>query len=201
MSNAADSPARTGLIIIEHEIEGVDALLIYQQARASFISKGATTEECEAWLGTPAEPKLEACAKEILQPKSPPEQMSTLSTKASYFPDDIPMLRKSVIVHASTGNITKRELAEIDSLFDAEIKNGERKCFEHIRHGPLFMSPKDYGFYARIPQPDPKDPEQWNGLTPEMRALVDAAIRQGASTIEFDADEDCLEGFYDQSES
>ena len=71
------------------------------------------------------------------------------------------------------------------------------RCLEDIDHDGLWLSPKDSGFYVRLPALA----ECWDDvlprLTPEMRAIAELARAQGADRIEFDVDEDPTEGLVD----
>ena len=204
MSIDQKTGAEKGCLTITFNLENIDPVLLYRQALNSFLADGATNDEAIAWLGTEEEPNIDACTKQVMHPSIVPGQAGRIDATVSFVRENQPILRTSTIVHASTGSITKAELERIESLFEPVTETGdmklERKCFEHVRHGPLYLSPKDYGFYARIPEQDPQDPKQWRDLSPEMRDLVNAAIRQGASTIEFDSDEEIVKGLYDSED-
>lgn len=195
MTDHAHGESKEGDIIAEITISDIHLQSIYERARKSYADKGATQDEIDAWLGTPDKINHDTCLKELLYPHALSDVANKIEISSFVIPEDLPLLRKSSIVHASTGNITQKELQAIEEAFGAKTTNHRRACYEHVQHGPLYLSPKDYGFYVRIPEEVTESPK-WIDLTPEMRAIVEAAIRQGATTIEFDADEHPTDNLY-----
>ena len=199
MKNEIDEK-RTGTLIVTQTFEGLDSVLLYHQANVSFTDKGCTSEERIAWLGDETDFNIDSCVKEIMHKPTPIGNADHVDIEVAYIPDDEPLLRQSIIVHASTGHLTSEELASIEDEFNVSLApRHERMVRENIRYGPVYISPKEYGFYVRIPDPDPNNTNQWNKLTPEMRAIVLAAIKQGSRTIEFDTDEEYVEFLYAQN--
>ena len=195
MSERPEEKSQEGDVVVEIHIADVDRRALYDRARQSFQEKGATEEEVHAFLGTPDNINYDACVREIIYPTKLADVSGKIRIDAAYVPDNLPLLRRSNILHTSTGNITQEELQAIEEAFGAINQNQRRSCYEHVQHGPLYLSPKDYGFYVRIPEEVTASP-QWIDVTPEMRAIVEAAIRQGAAIIEFDADEHPTDNLY-----
>lgn len=188
MSERPEEKSQEGDVVVEIHIADVDRRALYDRARQSFQEKGATEEEVHAFLGTPDNINYDACVREIIYPTKLADVSGKIHIDAAYVPDNLPLLRRSNILHASTGHLTSEELQSIEDLFGISANNGRRTALETVHYGPLYLSPKDYGFYARIPDTK-QDDFAWDNLTPEMRALVEAAVRQNSSTIEFDSDE------------
>lgn len=170
---------------------------LHRAASASFLDAGGTPAEAEQWLGHEERPDLESCVRQLHhRPSSPGTVM--VSDEVTLVDPTIPVLRQGVIVFASTGNITTAELDRINAAFEGElVGNGVHRCLDDIRHDGLFLSPKHAGFIVRVPGNDFLD-EILPGLTPEMRALIEAAVRQKATRIDFDADEDYADGFHEE---
>lgn len=106
-------------------------------------------------------------------------------------------LRVVPMVAASISNLTEAEMDRIRAAFRMEAHGDTHMALEDVTHDGLWMSPKDHGFYVRLPALS----EGWDrvlpGLTPEMRAIAELARAQGADRIEFDADEDPADGLTD----
>jgi hypothetical protein len=173
-----------------------DPVELHRAATTSFLAGGGTPTEAEQWLGSVGRPNVDACIQEIHHRPSAPGT-TTVSEQVTVVDPTTPVLRQGTIVFASTGNITAQELDRINEAFGIEeVGNGVHRCLDDIRHDGLFVSPKHAGFIVRIPGDDFLD-EVLEGLTPEMRALVEAAVRQKATRIDFDADEEYADGFHE----
>lgn len=188
MSGHPENKSQEGDVVFEIHVADVDKRALYDRAKQSFLDKGATAEEAQAFLGSDDNINYDACIREIIYPTKLADISGKIHIDAAYVPDNAPLLRRSNIVHASTGHLSSKELQSIEDLFGISANNGRRTALETVHYGPIYLSPKDYGFYARIPDTK-QDDFAWDDLTPEMRALVEAAVRQNASTIEFDSDE------------
>lgn len=173
----------------------IDVGALHGTATAFFVAAGGTPSEAEAWLGVEADPNVSACLLE-LHHASRIEGATHVSAEVDVIRPDVPTLREGKTVFASTGNITADELDRINASFGLEeVGGGVHRCLDDITHDGLFISPKYAGFIVRIPGHEFLA-ERIEELTPEMRALVEAAARQGATRIEFDADEEPAEGFH-----
>lgn len=103
------------------------------------------------------------------------------------------ILQIAPMVACSTQHLTVVELERINAAFGMEPHGPTYRVTEDIRHDGLYMSPKDCGFFVRIPRGETLEcilP----GLTPEMRSIVNAAVQQNAARIEFDVDVDTSAG-------
>lgn len=174
-----------------------DPARLHRAATESFLLEGGTPAEAELWLGTSAAPVLDACLRQLRHRPSSPGTRD-VSDEVTIVDPDIPVLRQGTIVFASTGNITAEELKRINASFELElVGNGVHRCLDDIKHDGLYVSPKHAGFIVRVPGDDFLE-ETLPGLTVQMRALVEAAVRQGATRIDFDADEDYADGFHEE---
>jgi len=145
-------------------------------------------------MGAVEAPDVGACLGEVL--------IAALPRDAGFVLGDVRMqaaglLRTIPMVAASTRNLTEDEIKRIDDAFGMEPRGQTHLCLEDVDHDGLWLSPKDAGFYVRLPALA----DRWDlvlpRLTPEMRAIVELARAQGADRIEFDRDEDPAEGLTD----
>lgn len=174
-----------------------DPAELHRAASESFRTAGGTPAEAEQWLGREERPDLESCVRQLHHRRSSPGT-TMISDDVTIVDPTIPVLRQGVIVFASTGNLTTTELDRINAAFEGEqVGNGVQRCLDDITHDGLFLSPKHAGFIVRVPGDGFLD-EILPGLSPEMRALVEAAVRQNATRIDFDADEDYADGFHEE---
>lgn len=100
-------------------------------------------------------------------------------------------LRPIAAVACSTIHLSRSEVERIEEelYFDAEKDEMLERPLETIVHDGLHITSKPCGFYARVPS-DAVRETVLEQLSPEMRAIVEAAIDQDAVLIEFDVDED-----------
>lgn len=152
-------------------------------------------EEAVDFLGTVDEPKLDQCLRQLYD--VPQDNAGfTVNDSHAVLTDGKPKLRHLVVVTASTEHLTPEELERMNASFQYEVgaNQHDKRAYIDINHDGLYISPKDYGFYVRVPNEDSFDMVR-PGLSPEMGALIDAARAQGATRIEFDCDEDAVDGF------
>jgi hypothetical protein len=148
-------------------------------------------------LGTFESPDMHGCLKDIASGVFESDsgvRVLDVRSKASGPLRVIPM------VAASISNLTVEEMDRIREAFQLEEHGRSYKALEDVQHDGLWLSPKDHGFYVRLPALAERWDEILPGLTPEMRAIVELARAQGADRIEFDADEDATDGLADFSE-
>jgi hypothetical protein len=175
------------------EIEDAGSLVEYVASAKCLAAFGDPVEfdRIVTVFGTPAEPNVEACLTDILS-TSIPREAGIAARKIDMTVTN--RLRVIPVVAASLSNITKEELKRINAAFEAVPENGTQRCLEDVKHDGMYLSPKDSGFYVRLPSL----PETWDEvlplLTPEMKAIALIAREQGADRIEFDRDEDPTDG-------
>lgn len=145
-------------------------------------------------MGGIASPDLAGCLSELVNSSIPKDAgivVKEVQTRAAG------VLRVVPMVSASIRNLSVAEMDRIRMAFGMVPQGHTHLCLEDVDHDGLWLSPKDHGFYVRLPALA----ETWNEvlprLTPEMRAIVELARAQGADRIEFDADEDAAEGLVD----
>lgn len=177
-----------------------DAALLHLKATASYIVRTGARSDAgvtEERIGTFERPDAHGCLKDLVsgvfESDSGVRVVDVRSTASG-------RLRVIPMVAASISNLTVEEMDRIREAFQLEEHGGSYKALEDVQHDGLWLSPKDHGFYVRLPALA----ERWNevlpGLTPEMRSIVELARTQGADRIEFDADEDATDGLMDFSE-
>lgn len=178
-------------------IEVDDAALLRLKAEDVNIARtggrsdlGFTNEK----LGTFERPDMHGCLKDIASGVFESDSgVRVLDVRSSASGP----LRVIPMVAASISNLTIEEMGRIREAFQIE-KNGQTyKALEDAQHDGLWLSPKDHGFYVRLPALAERWDEVLPGLTPEMRAIAELARAQGADRIEFDADEDPTDGLVD----
>ena len=146
-------------------------------------------EEAEQLFGSPAEPKLDACLRQIYDRHLHDAGIHVDDSTATIVAEA--GLRLTVTANASVEHLTPTELARINAGFGMEPHGTTYRATEDLRHDGLYMSPKDHGFIVRVPASDLED--HLTRTTPEMAAIVRAAAALGANRVEFDADEPAVD--------
>lgn len=192
------SKTMTGVVTLELTIHDPDAVVM--AAREDFVSRGGSPSETDAWLGRLEQPDLANALTQLLGKGVPKGTGATVTHCSSRIDDpERPRLRTVVTVAASTGHLTAYELTRINDAFEMERDGPFTRCRDDILHDGLRISPKDCGFILRVPGEESLA-DKLEGLSPEMRALVDLAVEQGATRIEFDADEEPIDGLHYEEE-
>jgi hypothetical protein len=182
----------TARIEIDAEVRDVRAL--YEAALGSMTAAGSTEAEAEEWLGTSREPEIGNCMTELLMRGIPKDAGLAVTECGTDVLDKGAMrLRRTTTVQVSTVHLKGAEMKRINDSFSLGTIDGEAVSREEILHDGVYLSPKYAGFILRIPQED-NLLEKTSGMSREMRTIVEIAARQGATRIEFDADEEPVEG-------
>lgn len=177
-------------------LEVVDPVALHRAAVESF--EDDLQEDADEWLGTESEPKIENCLRQLIDrpPSGHDTTLSagyqTLDSSASAKRSDV---RTSTVLHVSTGHITPEERHVIDRVLALDPPETARpRARIDASHRGLYVSPKDYGWIFRVPTTAERLAEALDASTPEMAAIVRLAVEIGATRIEFDSDEDPIEG-------
>lgn len=181
------------------DVEITDPQALHAHARIDYLGQQAdvAAADLEAldFLGSSENPKLDACLRQIFDRSVKSDAGVIVNDSfAAVSTPTAPRLRSIPMVAASTAYLTPAELARINEAFGLEPEGITHRALEDIKHDGLYMSPKDCGFYVRIPCEETFT-EVLPQLSEQMRALVTAAHAIGAHRIEFDCDEATVEGF------
>lgn len=170
-----------------------DAAALHSQASRSFLDSGGRTEEVESWLGTSGEPEIGNCVQQLLG-RIPQDAGGFIRdcTTTVRTPGEA-RLRTVVTACASTSHIRNEELVRIDAEFGIEGGVMGHRARNEIIHDGLRLNPTDSGFVVRMPGED-RIEEIRHMWTPEMAKVLDVAIAQGATRVEFHAEECEIEG-------
>lgn len=142
-------------------------------------------------FGPSGDPNVEACLESLLDVNHPEATVRVVSCEAKV--QDATTLAQSTYVTVSILHLTEGEAQRITDAFGFEQDGDTYRGREDIRHDGLCISPRIDGFIVRVPSEESL-PDKLPGMTPEMRAVVQAAVRQGARRIEFDVEEDAIDG-------
>jgi len=145
-------------------------------------------------MGTTQTPDVGGCLRDLVQTSLPKDAgfvVGDVRTQAAGVLRSIPM------VAASISNLTVAEMDRIRLAFGMKPEGDTYLVLEDVKHDGLWLSPKNHGFYVRLPALAETWDQVLADLTPEMLAIVTLARAQGADRIEFDADEDPSEGLTD----
>lgn len=174
--------------------------LLHLKATAAYVVRTGGRSDVgitEEKIGTFERPDVHGCLKDLVsgvfESDSGVRVIDVRSTASG-------PLRVIPMVAASISNLTVDEMDRIREAFQMEEHGQTYKALEDVQHDGLWLSPKDHGFYVRLPALAERWDEILPGLTPEMRAILELARAQGADRIEFDADEDATDGLTDFSE-
>lgn len=174
-------------ITISVEIDEPSSL--HSWAREDFLSKANDEATADEFLGTPLRPNLSNCLRQLYDGEVPREAgVQIQDSFAEVLDGDAVRLRSVPVVACATAHLTKEEIATIDGLFEVEMRSGRTRSYDDVKYGGMYMSPKDCGFYVRIPKGEALE-AAFPQMTPEMKAIVEIAVAQGARRIEFDSDE------------
>lgn len=147
-------------------------------------------DEAVSMFGPAEDPDLAACLASLYDVSNGEAGVRAVSCRAVV--DDGASLRMTTTVNVSVTHITPAELKRINEAFGMEEVGTTYRALEDIQHDGLYMSPKNHGFIVRLPDPETLS-ERIGGLSAEMRAITELAVRQGAYRIEFDADEEPID--------
>ena len=177
---------------IDAEVRNVGVL--HEAALTNMRAAGSTDEEATEWLGTSREPKIGNCVTEIVMRSIPKDAgIAVTECDTDVIRRGMMRLRTTTTVQVSTTHLKGAEMKRINDLFDLGTVDDQTASREDVLHDGVYLSPKYAGFILRMPQ-EYDLAEKTSGMTREMRTIVEAAARQGATRIEFDADEEPLEG-------
>jgi hypothetical protein len=179
-------------------IDVQDVSVLHDRAASGYClrhnGEASAFDFAQETMGTVDAPDVGGCLRDLVQTALPADAgfvVGEVSTRAAGLLRTIPM------VGASISNLSIAEMERIRMAFGMKPEGETYLVLEDVRHDGLWLSPKDHGFYVRLPALAETWDEVLPGLTPEMRAIVTLARAQGADRIEFDADEDATEGLVD----
>jgi hypothetical protein len=179
-------------IVITVEID--DGAALHSKAGSDYCVSNADRldafDEAIAMFGPEENPDLAACLRHLYDVSHGDAGVRAVECEARV--DDGTAFRVGRTVNVSIEHITPAELKRINEAFGMEKCDTTYRAFEDIEHDGLYMSPKNHGFILRIPGSDFLD-ERMEALSPEMRGIVELAVAQGATRIEFDADEEPID--------
>ena len=147
-------------------------------------------DEAEELFGPPTAPDVPACLRQLYDRHLPDAGIHVDDSTATLV--DRSALRLTTTANASVQHLSPAELTRINAGFGMEPHGPTYRATEDLRHDGLYMSPKDHGFVVRVPAGDLDG--RLAEATPEMAAIVRAAAALGANRIEFDADEEPVDG-------
>lgn len=151
--------------------------------------------EASEFCGSEDAPKIEGCLRQIFDRVLPSDCGIVVDDSyASITPAD--EARLSPTLHLSIAHLRPYERDQIMAALGlAEVKTWMGGSIPlaniHAEHCGLFVKPKEFGFYVRVPSEDETDLGDYP-LTDEMRACILLAKSYGAHMIDFDVDEETL---------
>jgi hypothetical protein len=175
-------------------VEIDDPSALHAWAQSDFLEGGNDEATCAEFLGTAERPNLSNCLRQMYDREIPEDAgVKVQDSHAEILSSDTVRLRSIPLVACSTSHLTKEEIAAIDAIFEVEVRGNTTRSYDDVKYNGMYMSPKDSGFYVRIPKGESLE-KAYAEMTPEMRSIVEAAVAQGAQRIEFDADEAEVDG-------
>jgi hypothetical protein len=183
---------RSASVTVSVEIE--DPTRLHQAATDDYLARAGTPEEAEDFLGTPEQPKLVECLRQLYDRELPPGSGIAVQDSYAEIGAGSTKPRTSTVLHLSTAHLTAEERNAISAALGIGPTTGkfgkDSYALLHAEHGGLYLKPKEFGFLVRMP---PRDEVASMSLTPEMRRILELAQSFDAWQIDFDADEEPLE--------
>lgn len=180
-------------IVVDVEIDDPNALhekVGSDHCLANPLDEDAFETAVEMY-GPAGEPDVEACLESLLDVNHPEATVRVVACDALI--QDETTFTQATYVTVSILHLTEDEAQRITDAFAMERVGNTYRALEDIRHDGLNISPRVDGFIVRVPSEE-FIRDKLSDMTPEMRAIVQAAVRQGARRIEFDIDEDVIDG-------